>query len=294
MNQEKNCLIYIVGWFRNLKEKCLILRRLFKFKCSLELIKCHLKDMLFFTSIYPITWFVFKKEKAQSIRSGFLKSSSPLVVSLPSPLKSKIVIPSEFLIYDGVHLYDGIYLKNEYHQELLEKGMNVIDIGAHIGAYTILAAEKIGEDGKVLSIEPEPKNYKQLLENIKLNNFQNVIPKNIALSDHEGVEKLYLNFYTTSHSLVIKNDNTFSIEVRVKTLDKLLEEIGLDKIDFIKIDAEGVELEILKGAEKTLKRNPKVKMAIAAYHYTKEKEEVLQYLTKLNFFPRISKEIIFA
>lgn len=293
MEQNKNFYTYFNGWIRNLIEKYFILWRLFKFKCSYDLTKCHMKDILFFTLIYPIVWLIFKKKKAQSIRNSFLKIGSPIVVSLPPPFRSKLILPPEILAYDGIHLYDGIYLKDEYHQEILRKGMNVVDIGAHIGVYTILAAEKVGKNGKVIAIEPEPKNYEQLVKNIKLNNFKNVIPKNIALSNHENVEKLYLDFYTTSHSLIKKENNPY-MKVRVTTLDNLLEEIGLDKVDFLKIDTEGVELKILKGAEKTLKKNPKIKMAIAGYHYPKEKEEILQYLTKLNFFPRISNEIIFT
>jgi histidinol phosphatase-like PHP family hydrolase len=59
----------------------------------------------------------------------------------------------------------------------------------------------------------------------------------------------------------------------------------------IKIDTEGAEMKILKGAERTLKENPKLKMVIAAYHYPNEAEEVAEYLKKMNFQPKIHRGV---
>jgi FkbM family methyltransferase len=166
--------------------------------------------------------------------------------------------------------------------------MNVIDIGAHIGTYSILAAEKVGDIGKVISVEPEPRNYEQLKKNIELNKFKNVITKNMALSDHEGLEKLYLNIDNSGgHSLTFQKDKNSYINVTVKTLDNLIEELNLKKIDIIKIDAEGSEIPILKGAEKTLKNNPDMKIIVAAEHYPSQAEEVREFLNSVGLEARI-------
>ncbi len=150
-----------------------------------------------------------------------------------------------------------------------------------------MAAEKVGENGKVIAIEPEPCNYRQLLKNIKLNNFKNVIIRNIALSDHKGTEQLYIHFLAGKHSLFIKNGTISSIEVQVTTLDQLIEELGLNQIDVIKIDTEGAEMSILKGAERTLKANPNIKIIVASYHYPSERKEITLFLKERGFKPKI-------
>ena len=178
----------IKGWLKNTKNSFLILLRLIKFHYPLTLIRYQVVAFLAHTLIYPLMRLSLGKVKAASICTSFLRARSSIIFSLPSPLKSKIAMHQ----IDPV-LYEEIYLKNIYFHEIIKEGMNIVDVGANIGAYTILAAEKVGKDGKVIAIEPEPRNYEQLLENIKLNNFQNVIPKNIALTDHEGFEKLSLS-----------------------------------------------------------------------------------------------------
>jgi len=184
------------------------------------------------------------------------------------------------------------YIYNGYFTELLKKGMNVIDIGAHGGIYTILVAEKVGEKGKVIAIEPEPSNYKLLFKNIELNNFKNVIPKNMALTDHEGIEKLYLSSSFAGHSLVFHGDNNHYINIPVTTIDKLVQELGIEKIDIIKIDAEGAEIPILKGAEKTLKDNPSIKSIVASYHYPTQVKEVCKFLEEKGFKAKVSSRDI--
>jgi FkbM family methyltransferase len=127
-------------------------------------------------------------------------------------------------------------------------------------------------------------NYKRLKKNIRLNGFRNIIPLKIALSERDGTGKLYINPCSTDHSLLTENNENFSFtQVQIRTLDKLLEELNIKKIDIIKIDTEGAEMPILRGAEKTLKNNPKAKMIVASYHYPREIEEVQSFLEKRGF-----------
>jgi len=123
----------------------------------------------------------------------------------------------------------------------LGKGEVVVDCGAYIGRLSIKAARSVGVEGKVISIEPDPETFRILLKNISLNNVADrVIPINVALSDDEGPVKLYLTGYPATHSIVWKRDSF--IEVPARKLDNLAEELKLNTIHWLIIDAEGAEV----------------------------------------------------
>ena len=289
IQQKDSYLSSFAGWFKNLKDSFLFLLRSIKLCYPFKVIKCQITDLLIRVLIYPVSRVILGKRSTLRICAFFWRTVCPSkALSLPPPFKSKI----KMMGWEDFGLYSEIYLANIYSQEVLNRGMSVIDIGAHIGTYTILVAEKIGKEGKVIAIEPEPKNYEQLLKNIQLNHFENVIPQNIALADYDGFKKLYLSSWSGSHSLVIRGDEGASIEVPVKTLDKLVEELNLKRVDIIKIDAEGAEISILKGAEKTLKANPNIKIIVATEHYPSETEEVCQFLNERGLKTKILREDI--
>jgi len=242
------------------------------------------KCFFVYTFIYPILRIILGREKCIKVCNFFIKIPIPPgVFSFPTLIKSKITLMD---IEDWGVLIE-MYIRDVYDKNSIRQGMNVVDIGAHIGAYTILAAEKIRETGKVIAVEPEPKNYQRLLENIKINDFKNVIPVKIALSDYNGQDKLYVSDSSIRNSL-FKQHFESSIEVMVRTLDSLLEELHMQRVDVIKIDAEGAEMPILKGAEKTLKNNPHMKLHIASYHYPSELKEVQDFLHQMGFKTKVN------
>lgn len=152
------------------------------------------------------------------------------------------------------------YLKNYK----LQKGDVVIDCGAYIGAFAMFAAKIVGSNGLVFAFEPDKENYKKLLENIKLNELTNIIPINKGLWSENTI--LPLNRHSEGSTFFFNIDKRDSIvEVPVVSLDNELKEKGVGKIDFIKMDIEGAEIEAIKGSEKTLK-NKNIKLAIASYH----------------------------
>jgi len=114
----------------------------------------------------------------------------------------------------------------------------------------------------VVAIEPHPENYEFLLRNIKLNSLKNVIALNMAAWDSETDLKLFVGDKHGHHN--IKKDFSLgSLVVRAKPLDEILTELGVERVDFIKIDVEGSELEVLRGLTRTLKRyRPKVVVEI--------------------------------
>src|SRR5207245_2930011 len=89
----------------------------------------------------------------------------------------------------------GVWEKDvtAYLMKLIESGMVVVDIGANVGYYTLLAAEKVGSHGKVLAFEPEPSRYALLEKNVRANDLKNVIPVQKAVSNKTGAARLYLD-----------------------------------------------------------------------------------------------------
>ncbi len=138
---------------------------------------------------------------------------------------------------------------------IVKEDMNVIDIGAHIGWYSIHLAKKAKH---VYSFECSPKSFNYLCANIALNKLDyNITKYNIALSNKKTTTKYYIRDPLDGGGNGIcklqKDDtnNTPHIDVYTDTLDSF----NLNNIGFIKIDVEGHELEVLMGATETLKRN---------------------------------------
>lgn len=153
------------------------------------------------------------------------------------------------------HYKDRDYekLTVELFKALLDPNGSVIDIGAHYGYYSLLAAQGIGKNGKVISVEPVPFNETVLAKNIKENGLNNVTVKRCAVSNKKDTAVLNITeasdnagFYDHPNTRILKK-----VKVNTITLDSLTE--GLDSISVIKIDAEGHENKILEGARKTLR-----------------------------------------
>jgi len=170
--------------------------------------------------------------------------------------------------------------------------MIVIDIGAYVGLYTCMAAEKVGSAGRVISFEPDPANYRQLLSNVTLNGFCNVTMVASALSERPGRANLFIKHHGTVSSL---GGSGSCVEVAVDTLDNVLKRMGVPKVDLIKIDVEGFELQVLRGAVQTIKDSPGLRFVVASYHYPEQIRDVGCFLAEMGFATAVSPEgILFA
>jgi FkbM family methyltransferase len=136
-----------------------------------------------------------------------------------------------------------------------KEGDIVVDVGAHIGKYTIIASKMVGSEGKIIAIEAHPDNYRILKQNIELNKLKNVIALNYAVHSKETMVKLYesgqekgFTIYNTIMTDRTTPNNQKYIEIKAKTLDSLLLKHGINQVNWIKIDVEGAELEVLRGA----------------------------------------------
>jgi FkbM family methyltransferase len=143
----------------------------------------------------------------------------------------------------------------EFVKRFLKRGMTVLDVGAHHGLYTLLASNLVGPTGKVIAFEPSPRERKRLLKHLRWNGLREVQVEPYALGAKSGEAKLYLtdSFNDWCNSLRPPADGSEQvITVPVRTLDEAISLFKLDKIDLLKLDIEGGELDALAGAEKTL------------------------------------------
>ncbi|MFH1500708.1 MAG: FkbM family methyltransferase [archaeon] len=148
------------------------------------------------------------------------------------------------------------------HVDLLKRtiksGDYVLDVGAHIGYYTLLLAKLVGKNGKVFSFEPDPENFKVLQKNVKENGYKNVILENKAVSNKNGRVKLFLSkinkgdtrIYPTFNDKERESESRYEVDsVRLDTYLKK----NLKKIKFFKMDIQGAELFAFNGMKNTLK-----------------------------------------
>ena len=174
----------------------------------------------------------------------------------------------------SLYLEDFEPLTYDYMTSL--SGNTFVDVGANIGGYTLRLAKRFRE---VIAIEPNPRAADILRKNIELNSLSNVRVLSDAISDTIGEATLSVpaGGKTTRSSIVKKYKQGSSINVHTSTLDRLLE--NRDRIDLIKIDVEGAELLVLKGADRTLPKTQRVVLETGPW----SERQVIESLGKHGF-----------
>ncbi len=244
-------------------------------------------------SLFPPTW-PFKTYNIL-LKISFLKRLTSLVVRWLTP--DSVIIPEGKIIFDKDDpVMSGAISLGEYDpgtvalfRDCLKEGMTVVDIGANLGYFTVIAAGKVGPSGKVFSYEPDPRNFDLLKENISANGFGNVTAFPVALSDRAGKRKLFFGDNQCTHSFGDKIGHGRFESVTTDTLDDSLKALGSPKIDVIKMDIEGAEPIALEGMTETIARSQKLTM-IFEFHPNAIKR--LGYLP-LKFLEKI-KELGFS
>jgi FkbM family methyltransferase len=148
--------------------------------------------------------------------------------------------------------------------DVLEEGMVVIDAGAHVGYFALLAARIVGPSGRVFAFEPVPRNYDLLVRNIQLNGYRNIVPVQKAISSKVGSARFFIHPDTVGHSLFPETSKMSqrAINVEVTTLDRFLEGEGWPPVHLVKMDIEGAEPAALEGMIGLLTRNRALRLVV--------------------------------
>ncbi len=145
-----------------------------------------------------------------------------------------------------------------YERFPIPKGGTVVDVGANIGIFTVIASRLVGKDGTVAAVEPTPSSFRLMKKNLALNECENVKAVMVALGEKRSIGTLNLYDHSVLNSLLTWNRDDrvsrSSVPVQITTLDELTEELGLKALHVLKIDTEGYELPILKGGVETITR----------------------------------------
>ena len=178
--------------------------------------------------------------------------------------------------------------------------MVVLDIGAHIGYYTLQAAARVGTKGQVHSFEPVRTSFMRLTENISLNNLKNVCVNQYIVHDHCGNMDIFVadktNTGSSSLAQCMENFSGRTENVECTTVDKYVEQRGLREIHLVKIDVEGSELSVLRGMSSLLESQKDLQLlveinetALALQGVTPK--ELFEYLAGFMFHPlKITKD----
>ena len=189
------------------------------------------------------------------------------------------------------HFVREVVVDEEYVPAGYEIGERdlVVDAGGNIGSFALYAANK-ARLGRVVSLEPIEDNYRLLVANVALNRFDNVSAKRAALVAHRGPARVYLSSYGSGGHSVLRDlaqqSQAFE-EVQGVTLEDVFDEYQLPRCDFLKLDCEGAEFEILQGLNPEVCR--RVDKVVLEYHTFPDRDkyeqsrELVERLIELGF-----------
>jgi FkbM family methyltransferase len=181
-------------------------------------------------------------------------------IQIDVPLNSSVTIACNL----GDEVQFGMWCGREsyeigsttFFKSLLFPGAVFVDVGANVGYYSLVAAPRLGSSGRIYSFEPMSQQFERLTENIRRNKLFQITPLKLALSNQTLPAVLQLNdaHNTGSASLRPAADRTVVHQETVEctTLDLFAESEGLSRLDVLKIDVEGLEVAVLRGASRTL------------------------------------------
>jgi FkbM family methyltransferase len=177
-------------------------------------------------------------------------------------------------------------------KRLLRRDMTVVDVGAHHGLYTLLASKRVGWDGRVVAIEPSPRECARLEKHLRINRCSNVELVSCAVGENPGEADLYvvdgIHDWCNSLQPPVVEAPTTTVRVPVRRLDDILSELKISTADFIKLDVEGAELSALYGAMKLLRGDSRPAMLVEVQDIRTQRwgyaaREILQFLIRMDY-----------
>lgn len=202
---------------------------------------------------------------------GWIKSEH-VILETRTGFKIKLRVNSTDLM-----AFTHVWLLREYDKPgfKINSDDTIIDVGAHIGLFALYASQ-FCKQGKIFCFEPVKENFDILLANLQLNKLTNVKPFNIAVSQKIGEVKIYLNDDESGHSMFVPG--TKYITIKSVSLKDIIDSNNLERCDFIKLDCEGVEYEIIDSLPNDYFN--KIKKMCIEYHFVDEKPYLLENMSK--------------
>lgn len=195
-----------------------------------------------------------------------------VVFKLFNRLYSLGMIRTYLFFYDK-YKYISDYSDIKKIKEIIGEGSIVIDAGANVGFYTRLFSKIVGNTGLVIAFEPNLKNFEILKE--RTGNLKNVRIENAALSDKSGKLDLYISEdLNVDHQTYDSGESRNKIQINAFSLDDFCEMNGIKKVSFIKMDLQGYDAIAFRGMEKTIKKNPKIRLCCEFWPYGMKKAGV--------------------
>jgi len=223
--------------------------------------------------LYNSVWCLGVQGRNTAKRLGILGPFEGALVSLgthlaPPPSKDgevrlsvgmRMVVPAGFPSYRTY--VTGLYEKEVTNLVLriIREGMVVVDVGANIGYYTLIASALVGASGRVYAFEADPDICAVLQQNLQANGCRNVVAVARAVSDKVGLARFVRGEPERGYLSASPSGNAF-IEVPTATLDAFFAAEGWPSIDLIKIDIEGGEVAALEGMSELSRRNPRMQL----------------------------------
>ncbi|HXC36378.1 MAG TPA: FkbM family methyltransferase [Candidatus Acidoferrales bacterium] len=157
----------------------------------------------------------------------------------------------------GIYIYrDALEPELQHLEKFLVPGGTFLDVGANTGIFTLKAGKYLSANGgMVIALEPFPDMLATLSHNVRANELANVRIRGICAGDRTHATALWMNFdRPASFSIAKRDEKAVSFSALVVTLDELAEWEGLSRLDYLKIDVDGVEAQVLAGARKSISR----------------------------------------
>lgn len=154
----------------------------------------------------------------------------------------------------ALHVYEKP--ETRFFLSAIRPGMTFLDIGANVGYYTALALARIGPKGRVIAVEPDPEAFGYLQRTVAANGEDRTTVVNKGLAEAPSTLRLYRNLSNRGDNRFYANDlaNGY-LEVEVARADDLLAGLGIQRVDFIKMDVQGFEGHVLSGLERTIRNS---------------------------------------
>jgi FkbM family methyltransferase len=235
-----------------------------------------IKNVILRIKIYR-NWYVLVWPLTRLLpKSRVIKTRSGILVYVRDIFGSEFAVLQEIFSRDD-YGFSRVTIEN--------KNPIILDIGANIGIFSIFAAH-LYKNAKIFAYEPGVDNFNILVGNIQRNNLkQQVFPYRLAIAAKEGEEEFFLSPQDCSHSLIPQQiDKVVGKEkIICTTLAAVIERNGLEKIDFLKIDIEGAEYEVLYSLSPDIYKKISYLALEIHNHHQHRPEELLKFLDANGF-----------